>query len=909
MKVIKKSYLILLLIFVFNIVNCHLKPPLFKCVHSEDEEKNALPTRNAQLNIKQNEAKKRRVESEVYEDGFKDFHIYLDLENIKYEISQMKNLNVDADFFINSMQKAVKTLESLLKVKPLVGNYYLEDSDFGLLNISKWNTSLFGTDAKNNGIMFNEQGIDLVIFGTFADLGESTLATASAKAYQNITGQPYIGLLKINKDVDYTKPHSEEYFQSILVHEFTHILGFSKHFFEKYYHNLFWKIDDLGYNRTYLNSTKVVQVAKKYFNCEDIDGVELENQGGSGTSSSHWEARILLGEYMNGYSYTEEQVISEFTLAVLEDSGYYKANYYTGGLMRFGKNKGCQFLKNKCVDKTTHKINEKSENEFYDDITYGNNLDASCSSGRQSRTYYAWYLANGLPEEFQYFENPKIVGYEPADYCPVALKYQEEEDKSYYVGHCSSKGSGEYGSQINYIYSDINPLSKYVSKFSGESFSDHSFCFLSSLIRKDQKQEYYSYFVRANCYEIFCSEKSLTVKILDDYIVCPRAGGKIVVDGFDGFLLCPDYNLMCSGTKMCNDMFDCVEKKSEIKETSYNYDYEIKTSQSIPKYKNAEPDDSSNYELSTDGICTQYCQHCKANNTCLKCSEGYGLTLLNNEEITCTPNSSLSSGYFKNEQNIYIKCIDNCDVCLDLSTCSKCHEGFIYSITDDKEKCTEMPSGFEKIDNCLIYAGNNSKNCEKCEYNHGFNQTKRDKCLSLTTDLPNYYTKNGIYYYPCAAKNPDCERCTYDDERKDVICTKCVEGKILVEKGNGLCTDKNNFENNNSTKYFQIDETHYGLCSDFIENCISCEDAKTCNLCLYKYEYNNITNKCHLKEKFIKQEKEKAKESDLGSDEELEKPKKGRGVARINNDSNGYFSIKYILLLETIYILFLLIKF
>ena len=33
--------------------------------------------------------------------------------------------------------------------------------------------------------------------------------------------------------------------------------------------------------------------------------------------------------------------ISEITLALLEDSGWYKANYYTGGLMRFGKNKGC----------------------------------------------------------------------------------------------------------------------------------------------------------------------------------------------------------------------------------------------------------------------------------------------------------------------------------------------------------------------------------------------------------------------------------------------------------------------------------------------------------------------------------------------------------------------------------------
>jgi hypothetical protein len=69
---------------------------------------------------------------------------------------------------------------------------------------------------------------------------------------------------------------------------------------------------------------------------------------------------------MIGYSYSEEQVISEFTLAVLEDSGYYKPNYYTGGLMRFGKHKGCEFLDQKCVNPQTHKVNEKFENEFFD---------------------------------------------------------------------------------------------------------------------------------------------------------------------------------------------------------------------------------------------------------------------------------------------------------------------------------------------------------------------------------------------------------------------------------------------------------------------------------------------------------------------------------------------------------------
>jgi hypothetical protein len=93
---------------------------------------------------------------------------------------------------------------------------------------------------------------------------------------------------------------------------------------------------------------KVVEHAKKYFNCDSIEGVELEDQGGTGSSGSHWEQRILLGEYMGAVIYQEEMVISEFTLAALEDSGWYKVNYYTGGLMRFGKNKGCKFLEENC---------------------------------------------------------------------------------------------------------------------------------------------------------------------------------------------------------------------------------------------------------------------------------------------------------------------------------------------------------------------------------------------------------------------------------------------------------------------------------------------------------------------------------------------------------------------------------
>ena len=69
---------------------------------------------------------------------------------------------------------------------------------------------------------------------------------------------------------------------------------------------------------------------------------------------------------MNGVVYPEEQVISEFTLSVLEDSGYYKANYYTGGLMQYGENKVYDFLNKKCVINQDGNFNPKFKNEFFD---------------------------------------------------------------------------------------------------------------------------------------------------------------------------------------------------------------------------------------------------------------------------------------------------------------------------------------------------------------------------------------------------------------------------------------------------------------------------------------------------------------------------------------------------------------
>ena len=53
----------------------------------------------------------------------------------------------------------------------------------------------------------------------------------------------------------------------------------------------------------------------------------------------------------------DKRSISSITLALFEDSGWYKANSnYTGGLFRFGKNEGCSFLSDLCIvnEQTNH---------------------------------------------------------------------------------------------------------------------------------------------------------------------------------------------------------------------------------------------------------------------------------------------------------------------------------------------------------------------------------------------------------------------------------------------------------------------------------------------------------------------------------------------------------------------------
>ena len=88
--------------------------------------------------------------------------------------------------------------------------------------------------------------------------------------------------------------------------------------------------------------------------------------------------------------------------------------------MRFGKNKGCEFIQKNCLDSY---YNTQFENEFFD---YNERYTPSCSAGRQSRTYailniYNYIMDNTYWYNFIY-DNSGIYysgSMYTTDYCPT----------------------------------------------------------------------------------------------------------------------------------------------------------------------------------------------------------------------------------------------------------------------------------------------------------------------------------------------------------------------------------------------------------------------------------------------------------------------------------------------------------
>ncbi|KAF8288736.1 putative surface protease GP63 [Trypanosoma cruzi] len=98
-----------------------------------------------------------------------------------------------------------------------------------------------------------------------------------------------------------------------------------------------------------VNSTNAAMAAREHHDCDDIYGMELQDQDGDGsTLESHWSQRHAKDELMapiGGAGY-----YTELTLAAFADLGYFKVNWKLAEPMGWGKKSGCELLQKRCSE-------------------------------------------------------------------------------------------------------------------------------------------------------------------------------------------------------------------------------------------------------------------------------------------------------------------------------------------------------------------------------------------------------------------------------------------------------------------------------------------------------------------------------------------------------------------------------
>ncbi|KNC47485.1 uncharacterized protein AMSG_02502 [Thecamonas trahens ATCC 50062] len=426
------------------------------------------------------------------------------------------------------LPQAKAWLEGALSVVPCAGNLKLTGST---------------VCGYNGGITippsYTSPGVpaDMVLFVTARPtLGNVIAYAGSCKEDQ--FGRPVAGHMNFGPNkVDLA---SEMYSMQlgVAIHEITHALGFQSSKYGTFKDGLNstnalpGPITETDDGITYLKTPKVVATAQDYFNCPSITRIPVEDAGGAGTAGSHWEKRLFLDEFMTGSS-SIKPVLSVFTLAILEDSGWYLPDYSKADRLDWGRNMGCSFVNDDCglwKDSGAFGYNCGLDTKSNNQCTYDRKAKGYCQIDD--------YSPATLAPAYQHFPGmPSLGGFSDlADFCPITRPYSN--------GLCSQSSTATSNS-FNY----------------GENFHDESRCFDSSLTVGDDFGP-----LRQNCHRTLCFNATgpLRVQIGLTWVVCPSSG-KLTAPGYEGSLDCPDVSFFCAGTPSTSIAFPTptnVEPKS-----------------------------------------------------------------------------------------------------------------------------------------------------------------------------------------------------------------------------------------------------------------------------------------------------------------------------------------------------------
>ncbi|XP_037950835.1 leishmanolysin-like peptidase isoform X2 [Teleopsis dalmanni] len=294
---------------------------------------------------------------------------------------------------------------------------------------------------------------------------------------------------------------------------------------------------------------RVVAEVRKHFDCLKLEGAELEDQGGDGTALTHWEKRILENEAMTG-THTQSPVFSRITLALMEDSGWYRANYSMATPITWGKGLGCNFVMRSCKDWIqTNNGRGRSIHPFCSKVKQ-DPLQTECTDDRNSVALCNLIKHDyELPKEYQNFDSLTNVrdgeeGYyggsvSLADHCPYIQEFTWR-----------NKNIIVRGSHCRFVENNPKPE----KNFALESYGKGSKCFDHSESMWEERschqtREWQHW--GSGCYEYSCIDGRLNIIVGNYSYTCYFPGQqlsiRILANGWlhKGAIICPPCHELC----------------------------------------------------------------------------------------------------------------------------------------------------------------------------------------------------------------------------------------------------------------------------------------------------------------------------------------------------------------------------
>jgi len=516
---------------------------------------------NEQLNLQETEIKRDLTES-TNSSLFHPIRIALNTDALDNERNARNTHQIDL-IKNEILPRTISFWESTLSVVPISNNLIIGLSD--LAGKEYCGDAAFAKVPSSHTTIGVEDA-DLILYVSGNPdakfCGEDTLAVAVACNFDQfdrpIAGAINFCLSQVDVDSDGTAPHYLiDDNVDVAIHEAAHVLGMSSNSYRYFWDSetgeprtkrpflskLVVCVDDVeryqtlpdentmkfftaenGQRYASIVTPKVKTVTRNHFNCQSLEGAQLENQptGSGSCTGDHWDERMFYPEALSGVISPTANIMSPITLALLEDSGWYVANFNNSRISPWGLSVGCDFVTKDCLNKEDSSIPSYGRGFFCnDESSRGCSPNHNYKMGCTLIDYKVYY--NSLPQKrFQYFSDyPALGGPEQADYCPVF-------------------GTATGGKDIHQL-DCREPTNRPTVNIYSEDYRHDSMCFEVE--------------GSARCYISKCvlSEMNLRIFVLDTWYICNHDFQEIDVDVTSGWI---ERTITCPRiSSMCPDMF------------------------------------------------------------------------------------------------------------------------------------------------------------------------------------------------------------------------------------------------------------------------------------------------------------------------------------------------------------------